>query len=163
MSDPADQKDMAQALGHVPSGLFILTARSGECDTGVLVSWVQQCSFQPPRVSVAIRPDREVLSWLIDGAPFTLNLLADGQAGLIGHFGKGFRLDQPAFTGLDVTRPDGCAPVLADAFGHLLCRVAGRLPAGDHDLLLGDVVGGRLHGGTDGRPYVHIRKNGLRY
>src|SRR5271155_5885935 len=102
-----DSQMMAQALGRLPSGLYVLTARQGERETGMLASWVQQCSFQPPQVSVAIRPDREVVAWLKLGAAFTLNLLGEGQTNFLSHFGKGFALDQEAFTGLEVERCEG--------------------------------------------------------
>lgn len=154
-------QSLAMALGRIPSGLFILTARHGAAETGMLASWVQQCSFDPPQVSVAIRRDREVIGWLGTGAALTLNQVGEGQTGLLSHFGRGFALDQPAFTGLCVERPEGEAPILSDAAGHLLCRVVSRCSAGDHDLFIVTVVGGRLTG--DGRPYVHVRKNGLRY
>lgn len=152
---------LALALGRTPSGLFILTARDGDRETGMLASWVQQCSFAPPQVSVALRPDRDVVAWLGEGAPFTLNQIGEGQNYLLSHFGKGFSLDQPAFAGLEVERPAGEAPVLSGAVGHLLCRVAGRFRAGDHDLFIGTVVGGRAQ--ADAKPWVHVRKNGLRY
>ena len=152
----------AMALGRIPSGLFILTARQGERETGMLASWVQQCSFDPPQVSVAVRRDRDIAAWLTPGAAFALNQLGEGQNSFLSHFGKGFDLDQPAFTGLNVERPDGEGPILLDAMGYLLCRVAGRFSGGDHDILVGHVVGGKLNQ-AEGKPYVHVRKNGLRY
>jgi flavin reductase (DIM6/NTAB) family NADH-FMN oxidoreductase RutF len=80
---------------------------------------------------------------------------------MIVHFGRGFALNEPAFVGLEVERPDGGAPVLGEVLAYVECRVVGRCPAGDHDLFLADVVGGRLLG--DGQPMVHIRKSGLHY
>jgi flavin reductase (DIM6/NTAB) family NADH-FMN oxidoreductase RutF len=53
------------------------------------------------------------------------------------------------------------APVLSEALAYLECRVTGRFPAGDHDLVLGRVVGGRLL--DEGHPMVHIRKSGFHY
>ena len=152
----------AMALGRIPSGLFILTATEGERETGMLASWVQQCSFDPPQITIAIRRDREIMAWLTTGAAFTLNQLAEGQNSFLSHFGKGFALDQPAFTGLNVERPAGEGPILLDVFGHLLCRVVGQVSGGDHDLLIGQVVGGKMNQ-ADGKPYVHVRKSGLRY
>jgi flavin reductase (DIM6/NTAB) family NADH-FMN oxidoreductase RutF len=161
MPEPIDNPALAPVLGRIPSGLFILTARVGDSEMGMLASWVQQCSFEPPRITVCIRPDRDVISMLPIGAPFTLNVLAEGQNNLVGYFAKGFELDQNPFEGLSVQRVEGEAPILADALGYLLCRVAARTPAGDHDLFVASVVGGKLIG--DGRPWVHVRKNGLRY
>jgi flavin reductase (DIM6/NTAB) family NADH-FMN oxidoreductase RutF len=162
MAESDDLQALALALGKVPSGLFILTARDGPRETGMLGSWVQQCSFDPPQLTVCIRRDRDVLRWLTTGAPFTLNQLGEGQANLISHFGKGFNLDEPAFTGLNVERHEVEAPILLDSLGYLLCRVASRIPTGDHEVFVGTVVGGKLLK-ADGRALIHIRKSGLRY
>jgi flavin reductase (DIM6/NTAB) family NADH-FMN oxidoreductase RutF len=149
------------ALGRIPSGLFILTARRGEVETGMLVSWVQQCSFAPPQVSLAIQRGRDIAGWLTEGSWFTLNLLDDTQTDMIVHFGRGFALNQAAFDGLDVERPESGGPVLQEALGYLECRVNSRCAAGDHDLFIGECVRGRLLG--EGHPMVHIRKAGFHY
>ena len=158
-SDP--QRRLASALGRVPSGLFILTARHGDAETGMLASWVQQCSFVPPQLSLAIKRDRPIAAWLTEGAAFTLNILDQSQTDMVGHFGRGFALDQPAFTDMEVERPDGAAPVLSEALAYLSCRVVARHPVGDHDLYIAEVTGGRVLG--EGQPMVHVRKSGLHY
>jgi flavin reductase (DIM6/NTAB) family NADH-FMN oxidoreductase RutF len=152
---------LAAALGRVPSGIFVVTARQGEAETGMLASWVQQCSFDPPQLTVAIRRDRGVLDWLTPGAPLTVNILGEGQTALVSHFGKGFRLDEPAFVGLNALREPGQAPLLADALAGLACEVASRYSGGDHELFVVRVLSGRLNG--EGRPMIHVRKNGLNY
>ena len=60
---------LSAALGRIPSGLFILTVRHGSKETGMLASWVQQCSFDPPRLTMAIRKGRDVLDWLTEARP----------------------------------------------------------------------------------------------
>jgi flavin reductase (DIM6/NTAB) family NADH-FMN oxidoreductase RutF len=127
----------------------------------MLVSWVQQCSFTPPGVSVAVQRGRALLDWLTDGAGFVLNILDDSQTDMIVHFGRGFELGQPAFTGLEVDRDASVATVLSDALGYLECQVTGRCAAGDHDLLVAEVRAGRLL--NEGQPMVHIRKSGAHY
>jgi len=154
-------KPLAAALGRIPSGLFVITMRRGEEETGLLASWVQQCSFHPPQVSVAIRRERPVCAWLTPEASFTVNILEAGQTDMIVHFGRGIAPGEPAFDGLEVERPDGAPPVLADALAYLECRVAACFPAGDHDLYVGRVVAGRML--DDGRPMIHVRKSGLHY
>jgi flavin reductase (DIM6/NTAB) family NADH-FMN oxidoreductase RutF len=155
------RKEMAAALGRVPSGLFVLTVRNGARETGMLTSWVQQCSFEPLQISLALKQGRDVLAWLADGAAFTLNILDDSQTDMLVHFGRGFALGEPAFEGLAVERPGGAAPVLCEALAYLECRVAGRFPVADHELLVGQVVGGRVL--NAGHPMVHVRKNGTHY
>jgi flavin reductase (DIM6/NTAB) family NADH-FMN oxidoreductase RutF len=155
-------KPLAAALGRIPSGLFIVTARRGDAETGMLASWVQQCSFDPPQALMCLRQGRDMNAWLEVGSPFTINILEDdGSTDLIVHFGRGFGLDEPAFDGLEVERPDGAAPVLKDALAYLDCRVVSRHLAGDHELFIGRVVAGATHG--DGKPIIHVRKSGLHY
>ncbi len=158
----ADTPDsLAAALGRIPSGLFVLTARSGDAESGMLASWVQQCSFDPPQVSVALNNARAVRDWLTDGAVFVLNVVPEGGKTLIAHFGKGFELGVPAFEGLDVKRERDTPPVLLAAHAYLVCRVVGSIAVGDHTLVIGRVTTGAvLH---DGKPTVHVRKNGLKY
>jgi flavin reductase (DIM6/NTAB) family NADH-FMN oxidoreductase RutF len=156
------RRQMSAALGRIPSGLFVLTASRGEAESGMLSSWVQQCSFNPPLISVAIKRDRPITNWLTPGSAFTLNILDHTQTDMVAHFGRGFDLDQPAFEDLEIERPAGStAPVLQEAVAYLVCRVAGRHPVGDHDLFLGEVIGGRILG--EGPPMVHVRKSGSHY
>ena len=64
-------------LGRVPSGVFILTASDGEGrETGMLASWVQQASFEPQQVTVAVNGTRYLNQWLNDGAVVGLSLVA---------------------------------------------------------------------------------------
>ena len=162
MGDSKDGGDsLAAALGRVPSGLFVLTARDGDRETGMLASWVQQCSFEPPQVTVALRKGRSVLDWLAEGRSFVLNVVPEGGKTLVAHFGKGFESGEPAFEGLEVAREGNIPPVLLASHAYLLCRVVAHLDAGDHTLVLGRVAAGAvLH---DGKPTVHVRKNGLKY
>src|SRR5439155_5323414 len=100
------------ALGRVPSGLFVLTLGRGESEAAMLTSWVQQCSFDPPQLSVAVKRGRDVLARLGPGAEFTLNVLAEGQNALVGRFARGTPDGAAAFDGVAVDRPDGIAPGL---------------------------------------------------
>jgi flavin reductase (DIM6/NTAB) family NADH-FMN oxidoreductase RutF len=157
----ADGKQLTAALGRVPSGLFVLTLRRGEVETGMLASWVQQCSFTPPAISLAIQPARDIAKILVPGSQFTLNILDDTQTDMIVHFGRGFGLNQPAFEGLSVTRGQSNGPILEEALAFLTCRVNSRHAAGDHDLFIAEVVAGGILG--EGHPMVHLRKSGAHY
>jgi flavin reductase (DIM6/NTAB) family NADH-FMN oxidoreductase RutF len=79
---------------------------------------------------------------------------------MIVHFGRGFALDAPAFTGLEVDHQEA-GPVLQEALAYLECRVVARFSAGDHDLLIGRVEAGKVQ--SESHPMVHIRKTGAHY
>ncbi len=148
-------------LGRVPSGIFILTIRQGNQETGMLASWVQQAGFEPPMVTVAVKNGRYVSDWLAAGTPFVLNVIAAGQNQFLKHFGKGFGPDENAFSGLRIERTANETPWLADTAGYLECRPDKHLESGDHRIFLAEVVGGRLLNSDE--PMLHVRKNGLKY
>ena len=161
MSDGDTQKQLAAALGRVPSGLYILTASDGVHETGMLVSWVMQAGFEPPSVTVALKKGRYVNDWLTEGAVFVLNILDADQTDMVAHFGRGFGRGEPAFANLDIDRAPGRPPVLKEALGFLECRVLVRHSLTDHDVLIAQIAAGKMLG--EGQPMVHVRKNGLHY
>ena len=152
---------LAAALGRIPSGLFVLTVQRGDIETGMLASWVQQCSFNPPLLSLAINPKRDVASLLTPDSLFTLNILEDTQTDMIVHFGRGFPLNEAAFTELEVIRGQSNGPILAESLAFLTCQVKSRHSAGDHDLFIAQVIDGRML--DEGHPMVHVRKSGSHY
>src|SRR5262245_11586879 len=134
-SDDPDRQ-LAAALGRVASGIFVVTVARDGVATGMLASWVQPCSFQPPRLTLAVQPKRAIVELLTAGAEFTLNILESSQTDIVAHFGKGFALNEDAFLGLSVERRDDVAPVLLEALAYLDCQVVARITAGDHDLFV---------------------------
>lgn len=153
------KKQVARALGQVPSGCFVMTASSGGRATGILASWVQQASFDPPMVTAAVKQGRPIQELIEESGHFVLNHISENPLVMFRHFGRGFRLDEPAFDGLS-TQADPAGIILQDCIGHLGCRVVKSLDVGDHRLYVGEIISAALR---DGRPYVHLRSNGLQY
>jgi flavin reductase (DIM6/NTAB) family NADH-FMN oxidoreductase RutF len=127
----------------------------------MLLSWVQQCSFSPPQISLALQRGRDIADLLPPKSAFTINILDETQTDMIVHFGRGFGLNDPAFEGLEVLSGESNGPVLSEALGYLSCEVVDRFSAGDHDLFIARVAAGRVLG--EGHPMVHIRKSGFHY
>lgn len=160
-NDEMSEPSFAGALGQIPSGLFILTVRRAEMETGMLASWVMQAGFEPPMLSVAVKQGRYVSEWLSAGSPFVINIVGEEHKSLISRFGKGFEPGEPALEGLNIKRTSDQTPILADALGWLECRPMKNVDSGDHRIFLAEISAGELAG--QGKPFVHIRKNGLRY
>ncbi len=149
-------------LGRIPSGLSIVTVRAGERRTAFLGSWIQQASFEPPVVSVAIKAGRYADELLAAGGVFALNVVPAGDPALSKHFGRGFAPDQDPYAGVAVERGATGVEVLPSALAVLECRPSGSFHAGDHVVWFGTVVAARRRP-EGGEPAVHIRKNGLGY
>ena len=157
------QDRIGKALGRIPSGCAILTARTATSRTGMLASWVQQAGFDPPTLSVAVKKDRPI-EMLIDAAgALVLNLLGENPGPMFKHFGKGFAPEEDAFAGLDTRDVEG-GVVIADQIAWLSAKVVGKHPAGDHWLYIAEVTNAEVDEAPDLKsPYVHLRKNGLTY
>jgi flavin reductase (DIM6/NTAB) family NADH-FMN oxidoreductase RutF len=162
MSPTHEEAPLYAILGKVPSGIYILTARHGEDETGMLASWVMQAGFDPPMVTVAINRKRYLMEWLSEGEFFALNVVGEEGKRLLSHFGRGFEPGEAAFEGLALTRGEQDLPLLREGvIGHLICRPLAHLDAGDHRIFSAEVVAGALCGQE--HPLVHVRKSGAGY
>ncbi len=152
-------------LGRIPSGVFILVARSEEGGTtGLLASFIQQASFEPPQVTVAVNKSRYLNDWLKIGSPVSLNQVQKGDSTLLRHFGKGFEPGANAFEGIECTPGVSGLPLLKQAMACMEGTVDGRMEAGDHIIYLvtlTNAVANRDAAEFD--PWVHIRRNGFSY
>ncbi|MFO0910964.1 MAG: flavin reductase family protein [Isosphaeraceae bacterium] len=153
---------LGQALGRVPSGLYILTVRQDDRATGMLASWVQQAGFEPPMVTVAVGTQRYVADWIANGGRCTLNQLPVGSKSLMKHFGRGFPPEADAFEGLELRDVDAAGPVLQDAFAYLDLAVVDEIRSGDHRVFLARVIAGAVLL-PDSEPFLHVRANGTHY
>ena len=151
---------VGEALGRIASGCFILTVQDGRQSTGVLVSWVQQASFEPPMVTVCLRSGRPAGALVDASERFLLNVIGEDPKPMFRHFGKGFLLDEDAFAGLTV-EPTSYGSLISGCPAHLGCRVTQKVGAGDHDLYLAEVEAGRVD--ESAQPYTHLRGNGFSY
>ncbi|QDU80857.1 Diflavin flavoprotein A 1 [Polystyrenella longa] len=166
-SGEAGRETLAKVLGKTPSGLHILIAGDGTGNTtGMLASWVQQASFEPPAVTVAVNKKRYINDWLSKHPHVVLNLVGESQNEFLKQFGKGFEPDEPAFEGIVTGTADNGLPTLTEALGYLEGTIKGQLESGDHLIYLIELSGA----GTEDEeslakasPWTHIRKTGFSY
>jgi flavin reductase (DIM6/NTAB) family NADH-FMN oxidoreductase RutF len=161
---PADtlKNTIGKALGRIPSGLFILTAGTGDQSGAMLASWVQQASFQPPLLTVAIAADRPLVPIIHRERHFVLSVIGEHQSALMKRFVRGVSPGPEALAGVNHRPSSNGAPILTDALAYMECQlkqVCG-LQA-DHLLMVGEVIDGAiLH---EGASFTHLRGNGFRY
>lgn len=151
---------LAAALALIPSGCSIITAGDGKTGTGMLASWVQQASFDPPHVTVSVKDGRPIQAIIAESGRFVLNLLGEDPGAMFKHFGAGFGPGEPAFDGVDISENEWGVE-LGAAAGSLSCEVRSTVQAADHVVYVAEVCSSKADGGQ--KPYVHIRKSGLSY
>lgn len=162
---PIDEKlkqAIGSAIGRIPSGLFILTARHEDRRTGILASWVQQVSFEPAMVMVAVAKGRPIMPLISESCKFALCQLPKGEKILMRKFAGGIDQGEDPFLGMEMLHGATAGlPILAHVVSYLECDVTCHVDfEGDHDIFIGIVRNGALVGGE---PHVHLRENGYRY
>ncbi len=158
-----DKERIGPALGRIPSGLYIATARDEDgSPLGMLCSFVEQAAFSPPMVTVAMSPDRRLVQAFTfgDDRRIGLNILSTENQNLIGPFANPNNEDPFAETQV-VDHASGL-PQLARALGFLVGDFREEMPAGDHHVYLFEIIDGELMD-DDLEPMIRIRRNGFNY
>ena len=151
---------IAKALGRIPSGCAVVTARAGTRRTGLLASWIQQAGFDPPMITIAVKKGRPIETLINESGTLAVNLLGGAYSAMFKHFGKGFTLEEDAFVGLSCKDvPGGVA--IDSRIALLSARVHGKHDAGDHWVYIAAVTDAEIDEIKE--PYVHLRKSGAGY
>jgi len=133
--------DLFRRLTH---GLYVVGVAHGDRRDAFTAGWITQVSFQPLFLALSINPTHASYPILAAGGAFSVNILRRGQLELARHFGTQSGREVDKLRGMRWEPGLGGAPLLLDAAAYLECRVAGRHPAGDHELVVGQVTGGRV-------------------
>ena len=153
-----NKKQVGKALGRIASGLFVVTAKCEDKEDAVLASWVNQCSFDPPAVTIALGTLRQARLLVEGSGAFIVNVLPKDDMTLLKHFS---RPPEDIFKGVKTRKGLEGIRILSDAVSYLECEVVQAIQSGDHVLYVGEIVGGKTLKGGD--PYTHIRDNGFNY
>ena len=155
-------KENTAAVGRIPSGLFIVTAGTDRELDGYLASWIQQVSFAPLMVSVAIKPGRPCHDAIIKSGHFAINIIGKKGASVLKHFWKGYDPHSNPFANLEYEWASHGGVLLKQAMCALECQVKEVLTPGDHQIILADVLRCHMLDASD-ENMVHVRKSGLDY
>lgn len=141
-------------LRRFPYGLYAVTVAQGGEEHGMTANWVTQAAFDPPMVVVAVENTSKTIGMIRDAHYFVVNLLDAGQRELAGRLGRSSEQAPQKLKGLKTKpAPVSKTPVLAEALGWVECRAVASLPAGDHTLVLGEVVDAGVEN-ADGQPLL---------
>jgi flavin reductase (DIM6/NTAB) family NADH-FMN oxidoreductase RutF len=156
---------LLQAIGKIPSGVFVLTTGHGESAVGMLISLVQQISLDPLVIALAVRKGR-TMAHALEGpnTRFVLNITAATDKSLLKKYARETVTGSHAFSGIKhKTLPSG-QTVLTDACAYLECELVKIVDFnGDHDLYIGKVLNGELLNEGTAKPTVHVRHDGSKY
>src|SRR6202165_748068 len=148
-----DQAAKKTVLRHFPYGLYAVTVAHGGEEHGMTANWLTQRPYEQPMVVVAIENTSRTIGMIRDSHHFAINVLLKGQRDLAGKLGRSSEQSPHKLKGIKTKpAPVSGAPVLADCLGWVECRVVATLPAGDHTLVLGEVVAAGVEHAGGGLP-----------
>src|ERR1700722_7549364 len=116
---------------------------------GMTVNSFSSVSLEPPLVLVSIDLRNAILGHFLASSFFAINILAEHQEDLSQRFSS---TSANRFHGIPWSAAPSGTPVLDGVLAHLECSVVRTFEAGDHTILIGEVL---RAGYSEGKPLVY--------
>ena len=135
------QEDRQNVLRMIEHGLYILGAGEGENAVANAVTWLTQCSFQPPLVVVAIRVEGRLHDAVLDTGAFSVNMVAADQQDMASAFFRPSQVGGNTMNGYTFEPgAEAGSPLLIDSPAWFEARVRDVVTGGDHTVFVAEVV-----------------------
>lgn len=151
---------LRSAFRRHAAGVAVITARGDAGPVGFTATSLTSVSAEPPLLSFGIGTGSSSWPAVSEAEYVGVHLLGDHQEDLAATFARS-GADRFAAPTAWREGPAG-VPVLDGVLSWLVCRVAGRVPAGDHRIVLAEVLLGDPTGAGSPLLYHQGRYNGLR-
>jgi flavin reductase (DIM6/NTAB) family NADH-FMN oxidoreductase RutF len=150
-SESLDKAAFCRTCARFPTGVTIVTVLDSEGGPhGMTASSFTSVSLDPPLVLVCVDHRATVLAHLRRSEHVGINVLTEQQQELSVRFA---RRGQDRFDGVDWQSGHGGVPLIPGALAWLECSVQRLLDAGDHAILIGEVLRATY---GEGRPLVYF-------
>ncbi|MBW2699989.1 MAG: flavin reductase [Deltaproteobacteria bacterium] len=153
------ENQFSEVLEQIPYAVSVVTLGAGGLENGLTISWLSQISAKPPMLAFSIHKDHYSRDRLADHPHFVVNLLAEDQKDLAGHFAKASMVGEDKIDKFPTQPGRNEVPILSEALAYFDCDVHATHEVGDHVLIVGLIINaGKLR---DAAPMTSA--SGLRY
>jgi flavin reductase (DIM6/NTAB) family NADH-FMN oxidoreductase RutF len=137
-----DVSAFRKAMGSFPTGVTVVTVASDDGNMhGMTVNSFSSVSLDPMLVLVCLNETSRGLGLIERAGAFVVNVLSVGQRDVSRRFANRHRpADSTMFDGVPFEPGLTGCPVLADATASFDCRLQQSHRAGDHLIVLGEVI-----------------------
>lgn len=125
-------------------GVYVIGVTDGRRCNAYTACSVMPASLDPVMLAVCVGNAHASHPLLQRQRAFTVNVLRDDQLELARHFGTHSARELDKLGAVRWRPAQGGAPILPEALAYFECTPEGRLPAGDHELIVGRVIAGEL-------------------
>ena len=136
--------EISELFHRLTAGVYVVGVTDGAKRDAFTAAWVMQASFDPLLLALSINPGNASYQLLQTGGGFTISVLKEGQLDLARRFGTRSGRDEDKLAGVPWRPGRSGAPILEAALAYFDCKLAGRMRAGDHELVLGHVIDGKI-------------------
>lgn len=141
---------MNELFKQLSHGVYVIAVSDGIHHNAFTAAWVMQASFDPPLLAFSINPAHYSYHLLQADGVCTVNVLGQHQLAIAEHFGHS-KPDKMA--GVTWQQGLSSAPVLADGLAYFDCRVSHYTDAGDHKIVVCEVLAGAIL--QQGKPLLY--------
>jgi flavin reductase (DIM6/NTAB) family NADH-FMN oxidoreductase RutF len=128
-------------MRRVPSPVVVVTAAGEEEARGITIGSFTSVALNPPLVSFNVGRESRMYEAMESCSRFAVNVLGEEQAALATRFAEPDLTGPEQFEGVPYTLDARGTPLLDDVTARLHCTPHDAVPAGDHVLYVGLVVG----------------------
>jgi flavin reductase (DIM6/NTAB) family NADH-FMN oxidoreductase RutF len=143
--------EISELFHRLTAGVYAIGVSAGGKHDAFTAAWVMQASFDPLLLALSINPGNASYPLLHAGGGFTVNVLKADQLELARRLGTSSGRDEDKLADYRWRPGQSGAPILEAALAYFDCELAGHMPAGDHELVLGRVTDGDILD-HEGRP-----------
>jgi flavin reductase (DIM6/NTAB) family NADH-FMN oxidoreductase RutF len=136
--------DLADLFRRLTAGVYVVGVADGGRRNAFTAAWLMQVSFDPLLLALGVNPGHASFPLLVGGGGFAVSVLSRDQLDLAGHFGTRSGRETDKLAGVSWRAGRTGAPILAEAVAYLECRLTGRIPAGDHEIVIARPVAGEI-------------------
>jgi flavin reductase (DIM6/NTAB) family NADH-FMN oxidoreductase RutF len=138
-----------EILRQIPYGIYVVGVRgngTGDGFNALIVSWMTQCSFDPPLLMIAVRKPSRSYDLVKQGEAFSVNFIDKSDRRLARQLVKPADRAGDKLGKVGHVEEETGAPILRKAFAYLECKVREIHEPGDHAIVIGQVVNAGRHG-----------------
>ena len=150
-SASVDASHFRHVVGHLASGVTVVTTRSDGRRHGMTASSVTSLSLDPPMMLACINSAMPTADAVAAAGGYVVNVLGESQGELARQFATASR---DKFRNVAVRDGVLGLPLLSDALAHIECEVVERVVGGTHTIFLGRVVAATA---GSGQPLTYFR------
>ena len=150
-----DRASFRYAMGHFPTGVTVMTTNAGGRLHGMTVSAFASVSLEPLLILVSVERSTLMHELVLASGAFAINILGKRSESTARYFADNARLAAPEFRDGSFRVGRTRSPILKEATGYVEATVHGTHQAGDHTIIVGQVVA--LEVSSEEEPLVYYR------